>query len=67
MTKENKRPVGRPPVEKPATRRFNMRVTEEQHQAWSDAAISDGYEKGGEANVSAWLKDLADNKAKSNQ
>ena len=60
MTEENKRPVGRPKKEKPAVIRFNMRVTEEQHQAWSDAAINAGYEKGGKANVSAWLKDLAD-------
>lgn len=61
---EKKRPVGRPLADKPAVKRFDMRITEEQHQAWSDAALSDGYEKGGKANVSAWLKDLADNDAK---
>lgn len=61
MTKGAKRPVGRPKKGKTADKRFYMRLEDRQHKAWSGAAINAGYTRDGEkANVSAWLKDLAD-------
>ncbi|PMN73137.1 hypothetical protein BCT27_12390 [Enterovibrio norvegicus] len=62
--KTEKRPVGRPKKEVTADKRVGLRVNSTQHQAWAEAAIRDGYEKGGEPNISGWLKDLADQKAK---
>lgn len=62
--KKPKRGPGRPTISKPASSRFDMRITEEQRQNWSEAAVRDGYTRAGEANVSGWLKDLADEAAK---
>ncbi len=62
---EKKRPVGRPEKDVKADKRIGLRVTESQDIAWTQAAVRDGYTtKSGKANVSAWLKDLADEKAK---
>lgn len=41
-----------------ASKRFDMRITEEQHGRWSAAALRDGFKS-----VSAWVKSLADRNA----
>ncbi|WMC11737.1 hypothetical protein PU634_05060 [Oceanimonas pelagia] len=61
---ETKRGPGRPKTSNPATRRLDMRITDEQHERWSNAAVRDGYVRAGDANISGWLKDLADKSAK---
>ena len=51
MTKakrEGVNPVGRPPIENPATKRINVKVTPEQHATWV------------RWNASSWLKKMLD-------
>lgn len=58
--KTEKRPAGRPKLDTPSDKRVEIRVQPKQHKKWADAALKNGYTKGGKPNISAWLKALAD-------
>ena len=58
--KNEKRLVGRPKLDIPADKRVEIRVQSKQHEIWANAALKNGYTKGGKPNISAWLKALAD-------